>query len=115
VSLIVELELLQPIHYAPNSLGQRTLFSQDIYGSAWFDDVTVSQVPKVTMSTGPCRNIFRRSDPLVLKVLVNDRFTDDLAAQLVITDADRQGRFSQRRRRRWTCRRHKRWGRDRNA
>lgn len=85
--LAIELELLQPMHYAPNSLGQRTLFTQDIRGSAWFDDVAVSQVPKVIMSTHRPGNIFRRSDPLVLKVLVNDRFTDDLAAQLVITDA----------------------------
>jgi len=67
--------------------GRQTLFTQDIHGSAWFDDVTVSQVPKVTMSTDHPGNIFRRSDPLVLKVLVNDRFTDDLAAQLVISDA----------------------------
>jgi hypothetical protein len=84
--LVIELELLQPQLYAPTSLGQRTLFNQDIRGSAWFDDITVSQVPKVAMSTDRPGNIFRKGDPLVLKVLVNDRFTDDLAAQLVITD-----------------------------
>ena len=38
-SLVVELGLLQPMHYAPTSLGERTLFTQDIRGSAWFDDV----------------------------------------------------------------------------
>jgi hypothetical protein len=32
-------------------------------------------------------NIFSRSDPLRLEVLVSDRFTDDLSAQLVIQDA----------------------------
>jgi hypothetical protein len=87
-TLGIELELLQPALFAPPLLGQRTLFTQDIHGSAWFDDVTVSQVPKVTMSTDRPGNIFRRSDPLMLKVLVNDRFTDDLAAQLVITSAE---------------------------
>ncbi|HEY7086523.1 MAG TPA: hypothetical protein VH518_00460 [Tepidisphaeraceae bacterium] len=86
-SLVVELELLQPAQYSSTSLGQRALFMQDIRGSAWFDDITVSQVPRVTMSTDRPGNIFRRSDPMVLKVLVNDRFTDDLAAQLVISDA----------------------------
>ena len=85
--LVIELALLQPVHYAPSSLGQRTLFTQDIRGSAWFDDVTVSQVPKVTMTTDRPGNIFRRNDTLRLQVLVNDRFTDDLAAQLVIRDA----------------------------
>jgi hypothetical protein len=88
-SLVVELGLLQPVHYAPNSLGERTLFTQDIRGSAWFDDVTVSQVPLVRMRTARPGNIFRRSDKLSLQVVVNDRFVDDLAAQLVITGAAR--------------------------
>jgi hypothetical protein len=85
--LAVELELLQPSMYAPSTLGERTLFDQDIYGSAWFDDLTISQVPQVLLSTDRPGNVFRRSDPLQLSVLVNDRFTDDLGAQLLITDA----------------------------
>ncbi|MDB5290564.1 MAG: hypothetical protein JWL69_1805 [Phycisphaerales bacterium] len=85
--LVLELELLQPSQYAPSTLGQRTLFTQDIRGSAWFDDVTVSQVPEVRMSTDRPGNIFRRDEPLRLQVVLNDRFTEDLAAQLVITDA----------------------------
>src|SRR5437773_6372833 len=91
--LVIELELLQPALYASTTLGQRKLFDQDIYGSAWFDDVTVSQVPKVTMTTDRPGNIFARSDPLALQVLVNDRFTDDLSAQLVVRDATGQTVF----------------------
>ncbi|MGA3065589.1 MAG: hypothetical protein ABSF29_01950 [Tepidisphaeraceae bacterium] len=85
--LAVQLELLQPSLYAPNTLGDRMLFPQDIRGSAWFDDVTISQVPQLLLSSGRPGNIYRHSDPLQLTVLVNDRFTDDLAAQLVIKDA----------------------------
>ncbi len=85
--LAVQLELLQPSFYAPSHLGARTLFDQDIYGSAWFDDVTISQVPEVLLSSNHPGNVFRHSDPLQLSVLVNDRYTDDLATQLVITDA----------------------------
>jgi len=85
--LAVQLELLQSSLYAPSTLGDRTLFDQDIYGSAWFDDLTISQVPEVILSSGHPGNVFRRSDPLQLSVLVNDRFTDDLAAQLLISDA----------------------------
>ncbi len=85
--LILELSLLQPQLYAPSTLGKQTLFSQDIRGSAWFDDITVSQVPKVKMSTQRPGNIFRQGDPLRLHVLVSDRFTEDLAAQLVVKDA----------------------------
>jgi hypothetical protein len=86
-NLVVELALLQPMHYAQASLGQRTLFTQDIRGTAWFDSLTISQVPKVLLSTDRPGNIFRRGEPARLTVNVNDRFTDDLAAQLVVRDA----------------------------
>jgi hypothetical protein len=85
--LVIELGLLQPMHYAATTLGQRTLHTQDIYGTAWFDGLTVAQVPRVTMTTDRPGNIFRRSEEPKLNVLVNDRFTDDLAAQLVVRDA----------------------------
>jgi hypothetical protein len=85
--LVLELGLLQPAQYAPKSLGERTLHDQDIRGTAWFDDLSVAQVPRVTMSTDRPGNVFRRSDALRLQVLVSDRFTDDLAARLVIRDA----------------------------
>jgi hypothetical protein len=86
-SLVIELSLLQPAFYAGNTLGRRTLYAQDINGTAWFDDVTVSQVPRVKMSTDRPGNVFRRAEPLRLEVLVSDRFTDDLAAQLLVHDA----------------------------
>ena len=85
--LVIELGLLQPNMYEQSSLGQRTLFTQDINGSAWFDDVSVSQIPQVELSTDRPGNIFRRGEALKLNVLVNDRFTDDLAAQLIVRDA----------------------------
>ncbi|MGD0388610.1 MAG: NEW3 domain-containing protein [Tepidisphaeraceae bacterium] len=85
--LAVQLELVQPSLYAPNKPGQSTPFDEDIYGSAWFDDLTISQVPEVTLSSNHAGNVFRRSDPLQLSVRVNDRFTDDLAGQLIISNA----------------------------
>jgi hypothetical protein len=87
-SLVLELELLQPAMYRKNTLGKRALFEQDIRGQAWWDDISISQVPQVTMTTDRPGNMFRKSDVPQLTVLVNDRFTDDLAAQLVIRDAE---------------------------
>lgn len=86
-SIVVELSLLQPQLYAPSTLGRQTLFSQDIRGSAWFDDVMVSQVPKVKIRTERPGNIFRRDEAVRLQIMVSDRFTDDLAVQLVVHDA----------------------------
>lgn len=91
--LVIELGLLQPNLYSQTSLGDRALFTQDIHGSAWFDDITVSQVPQVEISTDKPGNIFRRDEPMKLQVLVNDRFTDDLSAKLVVRDAKGQTVF----------------------
>ena len=85
--LVIELQLLQPSHFAGQSLGSRTLHTQDIRGTAWFDDVTVAQVPRVSVRTDRPGNIFARGEPLRLRVVVNDRFTDDLSAQVVVRDA----------------------------
>jgi hypothetical protein len=85
--LVIELGLLQPARYQQTTLGKQALFSQDIRGSAWFDDVTVSQVPKVSISTDFPGNVIRGQREPKLHVLVNDRFTSDLAAQLFIRDA----------------------------
>lgn len=85
--LVVELGLLQPAQFAESSLGTRTLNTQDIRGSAWFDDVTVAQVPRVAVRTGRPGNVFRRDEPLRLLVEVNDQFVDDLSAQVVVRDA----------------------------
>jgi hypothetical protein len=85
--LAVELGLLQPSMYAPRSLGDRTLLPQDIRGSAWFDDVSVAQVPQVTLGTDRPGNIFRLGDTPRLSVVVNDLFTDDLQARLMLTNA----------------------------
>jgi hypothetical protein len=85
-SLVIELELLQAAQYEEADLGQRTLHAQDIRGSAWFDDINVSQVPRVLMVTDQPGNIFRKGERLRLRVHVDDAFTDDLAAQLVVSN-----------------------------
>ena len=88
VSLVIELELLQPMHYATSRLGEHALFTQDIHGSAWFDDVSVSQVPEVRLRTDHPGNIFTRGEPVRLQAIVNDRFTDDLQAQILVRNAE---------------------------
>lgn len=94
-AIVVELGLVQPEIYAAPALGSRTLHTQDIHGSAWFDDLSVVQVPRVQMSTDRPFNTFRRSEPMSLRVQVSDRFVDDLTGRLVITDAAGRPVFQQ--------------------
>ncbi|HUB26775.1 MAG TPA: NEW3 domain-containing protein [Tepidisphaeraceae bacterium] len=88
--LAVELELLQPELYTPAASADGMIFPQDINGSAWFDDVTVAQVPDVTLATAEPANIFRLGEPLQLSVTINDLFTGDLQSRLSILNADGQ-------------------------
>lgn len=85
--LVLELELLQPQVYADSSLGSHTLHPQEIRGSAWFDDVTVSQVPRVNLTTGRPGNLFRRGEPVSIAMEVYDAFTEDLVVQMLVRDA----------------------------
>jgi alpha-galactosidase-like protein len=85
--LAVELSLLQPSLYAGRSLGDRTLLPQDIRGSAWFDDVSVAEVPQVSLATDRPGNVFRLGDTPKMSVVVNDLFTDDLQSRLTLRDA----------------------------
>ena len=85
--LVLELELLQPQMYADNFLGQRTIHPQEIHGSAWFDDIRVSQIPRVNLTTGHPGNLFRRGEPIALSMEVRDAFTEDLAVQMIVRDA----------------------------
>jgi len=87
-SLVVELELLQPAQYSSSTLGAHALFEQDIRGSAWWDDVTVAQVPTVGLRTDRLVNIFQVGEPIRVSLLVSDRSTDDLAAHVSVRDAD---------------------------
>jgi len=86
-SLVIELEVLQPELYATATVA-RPLFPQDIHGSVWWDDVSVSQVPEISLRTGKPGNVFDRNDPVRLGIIVSDRSTDDLVAKIAVHDAE---------------------------
>ena len=85
--LRVRMELVQPNRYAPRP-DPLSIPADDIHGTAWFDDVTVAQVPRVSLSTDRPGNVFRRGDQPAVSVLVADPSRDALTAQMVVTDVD---------------------------
>ena len=85
--LVLELGFVQPTIWQDASLGKQSLFDQDIHATAHFDDVVVTQVPVVDVTCDKPTHVYSKSEPTVLHVRVVDRVTEDLAAQLVITDA----------------------------
>ncbi|MBC7782320.1 MAG: hypothetical protein H7144_00655 [Burkholderiales bacterium] len=85
--IVLELGLVQPAIWHETTLGRAAIFEQDIDATAWFDDVSVSQVPKLRLFTGVPANVFRRSDPITLRVELTDRLSNDLSCALLVTDA----------------------------
>ena len=61
--------------------------AEDVRGSAWFDDLLVAQTPRVSIATARPANVFRRGDAGGVSLVVTDPTTDDLTAQLVVSDA----------------------------
>ena len=96
--IVVELGLLQPDQLGPDSQSRRQgdkeltgdlgRFRQDVRGSAWFDDVTVSRVPAVRLARGPVGNVFARSTPVRFTAVVDDRSLADLCGTAEVRDAD---------------------------
>ncbi|HEY0008976.1 MAG TPA: hypothetical protein VGB55_09665, partial [Tepidisphaeraceae bacterium] len=86
--VVIELGLVQPAVWRQTTLGQSALFEQDIQASAYFDDVSIAQVPQVRLTAGRLGNVFFRSDAPHIKVSIQDRFTQDLVAHLTLHDAE---------------------------
>lgn len=87
-SIVIELGLVQASIWQASTLGRSALFEQDIRGQAWFDDVQIDEVPKLTIACDRPGNLFQRSDQVALHVNVEDRLTDDLVGRLTVTGGD---------------------------
>lgn len=84
--LQIDLELLQPEQYLPKDprLGRHEVRREDVSGEAWFDDVTVLQVPRVRLGTSPPGNIVVAPETVSIEAVVRDLGGDQLTAELSI-------------------------------
>ncbi len=86
--LQLELQLLQPQQFEAGTLGNRQVFSEDFDGAAWFDDVTISQLPRIEVSTASPANIVVFPARPDITFLVRDLTGEKLSVRLEILDAD---------------------------
>lgn len=88
--LQIDLELLQPDQYLPPDprLGKHEIRREDVSGAAWFDDVTVLQVPRIRLGTNPPGNIVVAPEPITIEAVVRDLGGDLLTAELIVRDID---------------------------
>ncbi len=87
----LQLLLLQPEHFPgapprdPDAVSPEVT-RQDIGGSAWFDDVTIYQLPRIRLATQTQTHIIRRPDRPHLDVEVRDLTGQKLSAQVHVYD-----------------------------
>jgi hypothetical protein len=71
-------------------LGKFELFQQDLKGSAWFDDITVFQLPRVSIATEATANVFPPNQKIAFNLTVSDLGHAGLDAAVTLYDADRK-------------------------
>ncbi|MDH3584735.1 MAG: hypothetical protein OER86_11010, partial [Phycisphaerae bacterium] len=95
--LVLKLELVQPHQLADSLLGNHKLLRGDLEASAWFDDITVYQLPQINLRTQEATNLIRQPDQPRLRARVEDLTAGQLSAELAVFDhagreVDRQSR-----------------------
>lgn len=88
VSLVVEIGIIQSHLTAKSDLGEHELAVEDIRGSAWFDDVKITQVPDVEVFTDRPTSVFYKDEPVNIRLRLHDQLTSDLTAELRVFDVD---------------------------
>jgi hypothetical protein len=83
----IDLEILQPEQIGHAVLDRHQVWPQDFAGVAWFDQVTVVQLPKVTLRTNSPLNVIRAPERPRVSVLVRDLTGEAITGQLLLQDA----------------------------
>jgi len=90
----IELQLLQPRDQGGQSAKSLEVEAEDFRGSAWFDDVTIYQTPRVNLRAAAPAGIFVGAERPTLLMLVRDLTGENLSVQTSVYDLD--GRLVQR-------------------
>lgn len=86
--LRIEALLLQPREFTPPVLGRHHVWEEDLGAVAWFDDVTVIQLPRMVFGTRSTANIVVAPETPELLVEVRDLAGQALRAQVLVQDID---------------------------
>ncbi len=84
--LEISLEALQPAAARGREARPFEVASEDFSGAAWFDDVTVHLVPRVTLVTGASSGVFVGGDAPSLVAEVKDFTGESLTARISVRD-----------------------------
>lgn len=84
----LELQLVQPAEVEPAKLGIHHVYAEDLDGRAWFDDVAVSQLPRIDFAANGAANIVTAPETPRLSLSLRDLTGEDLSSTLEVRDVD---------------------------
>ena len=84
----VDLELLQPEQFALPDLGRHHVWLEDFSGAAWFDDVTITQLPRIELGTGTSTNVVTAPERPSIHAVVRDLSGEPIRARITLYDLD---------------------------
>lgn len=84
--IIIKLEMLQEDKYRPSVDAQAKVNIQDIEASAIFDDVSIYQLPQISIGTQYLTNLIRSPEKPIIIANVRDLTRQVLIAQLTVYD-----------------------------
>jgi hypothetical protein len=88
--LVVELQVLQPQQFTAPGDAPGVPLLEDVAGRAWFDDVTVRQLPRIELSTDAPGNVVPAAATPTLHAVVRDPTAERLSGRLRIYDVERR-------------------------
>jgi hypothetical protein len=84
----IDLELLQPEQYMQAPPAEHALRLEDFSGAAWFDEVEVRQLPRVTLATNSPVNFILAPQAPTLTARVLDLTGERLTGRMLVRDLD---------------------------
>ncbi|VAX42719.1 hypothetical protein MNBD_PLANCTO03-1100, partial [hydrothermal vent metagenome] len=87
--LQIDLEVVQPREFLPETVPGHQVWEEDFEGDAWFDDVIVMQVPQLYLKTTSVLNVVARPAAPVLAAELRDLAAQDMTATIRVYDARR--------------------------
>jgi hypothetical protein len=84
----IDLELLQPLHQSNRTEIAGELFLEDFDAQAWFDDLTIIQLPRVRLSTNSDINIIEAPERPEISARVRDLTGERLEVDMHVLDID---------------------------
>jgi len=85
--MTMKVQLLQERQWNQNALATSGILRSDVKAVAWFDDITIYQLPRVILRTENSGNVFPGSETAVLQVELNGVSSLDYRGHLTVRNA----------------------------